>query len=80
MGDLQTDQGESLELFFVPAGEFRRVIDATAGAVQKAEMFAALARINGLPFDVIDETSIVQVFSDRLRESSRLNHEDTKEG
>jgi transketolase len=48
MGDLQTDQGESLELFFVPAGEFRRVIDATAGAAQKAEAFAALARINTL--------------------------------
>lgn len=29
---------------------------------------AALARINALPFDVIDETAIVQVFSDRLRE------------
>jgi glucosyl-3-phosphoglycerate synthase len=40
---------------------------------------AALARINALPFDVIDETSIVQVFSDRLRELSRVNHEDTKD-
>jgi transketolase len=48
MGDLQTDQGESLELFFVPAGEFRRVIDATADATQKAATFAALARINTL--------------------------------
>jgi transketolase len=48
MGDLQTDQGESLDLLFVPAGEFRRVIDAPAGAVAKAEAFAALARINTL--------------------------------
>jgi transketolase len=48
MGDLQTDQGESLELFYVPASEFRRVVDAEAGAVAKAEAFAALARINTL--------------------------------
>jgi transketolase len=48
MGDLQTDQGESLELLYVPASEFRRVIEATANAVAKAEAFAALARINTL--------------------------------
>src|SRR6188768_3184566 len=48
MGDLQTDQGESLDLLFVPAGEFRRVIEAKAGPVAKAEAFAALARINTL--------------------------------
>src|SRR5512132_1297861 len=48
MGDLQTDQGESLDLLFVPAGEFRRVIDGVAGAVAKTEAFAALARINTL--------------------------------
>ena len=48
MGDLQTDQGESLELLYVPAAEFRRVIDAKAAAVAKAEAFAALARINTL--------------------------------
>jgi glucosyl-3-phosphoglycerate synthase len=29
---------------------------------------AALARINGLPFDSIDEATIVQVFSERLRD------------
>jgi glucosyl-3-phosphoglycerate synthase len=29
---------------------------------------AALARINALPFDPVEETAIVQVFSDRLRE------------
>lgn len=29
---------------------------------------AALARINGLPFDLLDETSIVQVFSEHLRD------------
>src|SRR3954471_3195180 len=48
MGDLQTDQGESLELQYVPVAEFRRVLDAAAGAVAKAEAFAALARINAL--------------------------------
>lgn len=29
---------------------------------------ASLARINAIPFDLIDETAIVQVFSERLRE------------
>jgi transketolase len=48
MGDLQTDQGESLELLYVPASEFRRVLDGKAGAVARAEAFAALARINTL--------------------------------
>ena len=48
MGDLQTDQGESLELFYVPVSEFRRVVDASVDAVAKAEAFAALARINTL--------------------------------
>jgi transketolase len=48
MGDLQTDQGESLELLYVAASEFRRVLDAPADAAAKAEAFAALARINTL--------------------------------
>ena len=48
MGDLQTDQGESLELQFVPASEFRRVLDAKGTSTAKAEAFAALARINTL--------------------------------
>ena len=48
MGDLQTDQGESLELCYVPVSEFRRVLDSTASAVVKTEAFAALARINTL--------------------------------
>jgi transketolase len=48
MGDLQTDQGESLALSFVPAGEFRRVVEADAGAAARVEAFAALARINTL--------------------------------
>jgi transketolase len=48
MGDLQTDQGESLELRFVPAREFRRVLDANAPKAARAEAFAALARINAL--------------------------------
>jgi transketolase len=48
MGDLQTDQGESLDLLFVPPAEFRRVIDAGGDAVKRAEAFAALARINTL--------------------------------
>ncbi|HEY6362339.1 MAG TPA: transketolase C-terminal domain-containing protein [Vicinamibacterales bacterium] len=48
MGDIQTDQGESLELVFVPPSEFRRVVDAGGSAVLKARAFAALARINTL--------------------------------
>ncbi len=48
MGDLQTDQGESLELFYVPVSEFRRVVEAKADAVARAAAFAALARINTL--------------------------------
>jgi transketolase len=48
MGDLQTEQGESLELRYVPVSEFSRVVNATADAVAKAAAFAALARINTL--------------------------------
>jgi transketolase len=48
MGDLQTDQGESLELRYVPAGEFRRLLEADAPATALAAAFAALARINTL--------------------------------
>jgi transketolase len=48
MGDIQTDQGESLELFFVPVAEFRRVVDAKAPAARRAAAFAALARVNTL--------------------------------
>src|SRR5688572_1393230 len=48
MGDIQTDQGESLELVHVPVGEFRRVVDVKAPAVARAQAFAALARINTL--------------------------------
>ena len=48
MGDLQTDQGESLELRYVPVGEFRRLLDAKAPAADRVRAFAALARINTL--------------------------------
>jgi transketolase len=48
MGDIQTDQGESLELTFVPASEFERVRISGAPAVARTEAFAALARINTL--------------------------------
>ena len=49
MGDLQTDQGESLELRYVPVSEFERVRQAVgATAVDRAATFAALARINAL--------------------------------
>ncbi|MGE0444007.1 MAG: transketolase C-terminal domain-containing protein [Vicinamibacterales bacterium] len=48
MGDLQTEQGEALELRYVPAAEFRRVRDAKGSAVARAEAFAALARLNTL--------------------------------
>jgi transketolase len=48
MGDLQTDQGDALQLQYVPAGEFRRLLAADAAAVPRARAFAALARINTL--------------------------------
>jgi len=48
MGDLQTDQGEALELRYVPPSEFTRVVKAQADAEARAAAFAALARINTL--------------------------------
>src|SRR5688572_31407458 len=48
MGDLQTDQGESLELRFVPITEFRRLLAAPASRGARVRAFAALARINTL--------------------------------
>src|SRR5262245_54597227 len=48
MGDIQTDQGEALELLYVQPAEFRRLIDARGPAVLKSRTFAALARINTL--------------------------------
>src|SRR5512134_1901400 len=48
MGDLQTDEGESLELQFVPPDELGRLLDANASDVARASAFAALARINTL--------------------------------
>src|SRR5687768_1470657 len=48
MGDLQTDQGESLELHYAPVGEFRRLLDAKVPEADRARAFAALARINTL--------------------------------
>ena len=48
MGDLQTDQGEALELHYVPRESFQRLLVARAPAVARAEAFAALCRINTL--------------------------------
>jgi len=48
MGDLQTDQGDALELRYVPVSEFQRLLDADADDVARARAFAALARINTL--------------------------------
>src|SRR5690242_8292440 len=48
MGDLQTDQGESLELRFVPISEFERLLAAKASRGARVRAFAALARINTL--------------------------------
>jgi transketolase len=48
MGDLQTEQGESLELHFVPVTEFDRLLNANVSDVARACAFAALARINTL--------------------------------
>src|SRR5688572_21860898 len=48
MGDLQTDQGESLDLQFVPVSEFERLRGAPATAAARTRAFASLARINAL--------------------------------
>jgi transketolase len=48
MGDIQTDQGESLELSYIPAAEFERVRTAKGSAAARAQAFAALARVNTL--------------------------------
>src|SRR5687767_3612282 len=48
MGDIQTDQGESLELVYVPVDEFQRLQQADVDAVLRARAFAALARVNTL--------------------------------
>src|ERR687896_1154668 len=48
MGDLQTDQGESLDLQYVPVDEFRRLLAADAAPAVRAAAFASLARINTL--------------------------------
>ena len=48
MGDLETVHGESLELQFVPAGEFERLLAASIQPIPRARALAALARINVL--------------------------------
>src|SRR5688572_8096267 len=48
MGDLQTDQGEALELQFVPVDEFRRLLAADLTPAVRTAAFARLARINTL--------------------------------
>lgn len=48
MGEQQLDQVTSDELVYVPASEFRRLIDAGRSAAATAEAFASLARINAL--------------------------------
>src|SRR6185503_13483772 len=48
MGEQQLDQVTSDELVYVPAAEFRRLLDARLPQIAAAEAFAALARINTL--------------------------------
>jgi transketolase len=48
MGDLQTDQGEALELRYVPRESFQRLLVGRAPADVRAKAFAALCRINTL--------------------------------
>jgi transketolase len=48
MGDLQTDQGEGLQLRYVPVREFARLLAAELPPVERVRAFAALARINAL--------------------------------
>ena len=43
MGDIQTDQGESLDLQYVPGAEFQRVLSATGDAVPASSLEAAAA-------------------------------------
>ena len=48
MGEQQLDQVTSDELVYVPASEFRRLLDARLSPHLAAEAFAAVARINTL--------------------------------
>ena len=48
MGDLQTEQGEALELRFVPVSEFARLRASATDPVERTAAYAALARINAL--------------------------------
>jgi transketolase len=48
MGEQQLEQVTSDELVYVPAAEFRRLVDARLPRIAAAEAFAALARINTL--------------------------------
>ncbi len=48
MGDLQTDQGEALELRFVPTAAFAAVRAAAGTPAARAAAFASLCRINAL--------------------------------
>jgi transketolase len=48
MGDIQTDQGEALELRYVPVTEFERLLRAEVSPILRARAFAALARVNTL--------------------------------
>ncbi|MBF8299716.1 MAG: Transketolase [Acidobacteria bacterium] len=48
MGEQQLDQVGSDELVYVPASEFRRLLDARLPSHDAADAFAALARINTL--------------------------------
>lgn len=48
MGELETVQGESVELQFVPPAEFARLLDAKLSASDRTRAFAALARVNVL--------------------------------
>src|SRR6188474_254384 len=48
MGDIQTDQGESLDLQYVPVSEFQRLLRGDVDAVLRVRAYAALARINTL--------------------------------
>jgi transketolase len=48
MGDIQTDQGEALELRYVPIGEFERLRASQAPPAALAAAYAALARVNVL--------------------------------
>ena len=54
MGDLQTDQGEALELRFVPVSEVQRLLNARASRGERAHAGPARRRRGQQPLELGD--------------------------